>query len=63
MISILLIPGREVAIKIRIIGGPGRDTYTATGGKVHIYDNRDNDFSKLAGVKKHLSEQSFCPFV
>ncbi|MEO6612007.1 MAG: hypothetical protein ABIT05_08775 [Chitinophagaceae bacterium] len=45
---------------IRIIGGPGRDTYTSTGTvKVHIYDNHDNDFTGLTAAKKHLSENPF----
>jgi len=47
-------------INIRLIGGPGKDTYSSTGNqKVHIYDNADNDFSKLEKSKKHLSENPF----
>jgi hypothetical protein len=46
-------------VTIRIIGGPGKDSYTGAGNRgVHIYDNNDNDLSKLTRVKKHLSEDT-----
>lgn len=50
------------AIKIRIIGGREKDSYTTTSagsGRVHIYDNSDNDFTNLTGSKKHLSDNPF----
>lgn len=47
-------------IKIRIIGGPGKDMYKSTGtGPIHIYDNRDNDFTGLTSARKHLSDSPF----
>ncbi|MBC7874690.1 MAG: BamA/TamA family outer membrane protein, partial [Ferruginibacter sp.] len=52
--------GAANRIKIRIIGGPGKDVYISTGAvRVDIYDNGDNDFTKLDGPKKHLSENPF----
>jgi hypothetical protein len=49
-------------IKIRIIGGPGKDNYYTEEGKrgmpVFIYDNHDNDFTALKKAKLKLSEDS-----
>ncbi len=47
-------------VVIRIIGGPMKDSYISTGGnsKVIVYDNHDNDFTKLSNTSKHLSEDS-----
>ena len=51
-------------IKIRIIGGTGKNVYktTAGAGNIHIYDNVDNNFSVAAGIKKHLTENPFVHF-
>ncbi len=50
-------------IKIRIIGGTGRDsimdaTVSAGNHHVHVYDNADNYFLPHANLKLHLSEDS-----
>jgi len=51
----------ERSIPVRIIGGPGRNTYRASVSdrNVHVYDNDANDFSNAPGIRKHLSEDPF----
>ncbi len=57
--TIQSLPGNK--LKIRVIGGPGKDIYAASPGTnhVHIYDNKENDFSNLTSGKKHLSQNPF----
>jgi hypothetical protein len=50
-------------IKIRIIGGTGRDsiidaTVGAGNNHIHVYDNADNYFLPNANLRLHLSEDS-----
>jgi hypothetical protein len=48
----------EIAdITIRIIGGPAKDSIVQAKQKVHIYDNRDNDF-KTTSANRHLSSDT-----
>jgi len=43
--------------RIRIIGGPDKDTYQIADQEksILVYDNDTNDFTQAAGVRKHLS--------
>jgi hypothetical protein len=48
-------------IEIRIIGGPKKDSYTIPstfGGKVKLYDNKDNEFNTNRNTTLRLSEDS-----
>lgn len=47
--------------RIRIIGGPAKDTYIDSAGTkgLLIYDNKDNAFTTAGGTKKKLSSNPF----
>ena len=45
-------------IVVRVIGGPQKDIYKGEG-KLHVYDNDENDFSESRDMKKHLSSNPF----
>jgi len=47
-------------IRIRIIGGPDRDSFSiaAQSNRIRIYDNRENTFSNTAGAKLRLSNDA-----
>jgi hypothetical protein len=49
------------SIEIRMIGGPKKDSYVipaTAGGKIKLYDNKDNEFNTGSSVKMRLSEDS-----
>lgn len=54
-----VIKGGSSPIRIRIIGGPGQDSYVneGTGGKVRVYDVafEENHFSGNSGLRKKIS--------
>jgi hypothetical protein len=54
------IEGKPNRVKIRIIGGPMKDLYINSGNENHIlvYDNPDNDFTRLKNARKMLSPDS-----
>jgi hypothetical protein len=52
---------KSTTIKIRLIGGPGNDTYNIDphprAGKLQVYDSRFNEFN--GSFRKHLSDDPF----
>lgn len=44
-------------IRVRIIGGPAKDSVLQTGDRIHIYDNKDNVF-QTSSARMHLSNDS-----
>jgi hypothetical protein len=44
-------------IRLRIIGGPDKDSLVHTGSRIHVYDNTNNSF-KAQSAKFHLSSDS-----
>lgn len=55
--DIYSITGNSNLISLRVIGGPGKDSLTQTGGRIHIYDDRANTFN-TAGARLRLSSDS-----
>ncbi len=55
--DVFRIAGKSSAIRIRIIGGPERDSIIQTGGKISIYDNGDNIF-QTTSARMHISPDS-----
>ena len=53
--------GTNNTIRIRIIGGIGKNRYwSASKAKnIHIYDSGENDLENSGGMKKHLSDNPF----
>lgn len=49
----------NTGIKIRIIGGDGKDSIIDNSNiKLHVYDDRQNNFVKGSGTKLHLSDST-----
>jgi hypothetical protein len=55
--DIFQVQGTSPGITVRIIGGPDRDSVIQTGGRIHIYDNRQNVF-KYSSARLHLKRDT-----
>ncbi len=52
-----IVEGPANGIKIRLIGGDGKDTMMLTGGKVDVYDDHNNFYSSKQNARLHLSDK------
>ena len=51
------VEGKANDTRIRLIGGDSRDSMTLAGGKVHVYDNKDNYYTPGSKARYHLSNK------